>query len=220
MQNFHLNQEMSDKAQEFQSRLDKFSGKTFYFEYSSEYGLNLYPKNPDNVPVGGRGVTRRNWQQLESNFDQTLNERISVADSIIFFGNGLSLVPLDIKQRFPEKRVSIVDMVDFSELANFYLNNSDLINSVIKSYPEYASDLLSFFKNALELVEAEKRGEIRIFHHSLGASHIDMGMYDLGINCYGPPIDTLDEQLMSIAPNGSILFKPDRSPFQVINKSR
>lgn len=201
--------------------LEKISGDSFVFKYIPAFGINLYPRNNDNVPIGGSGVTMRSLDQILARFEDSLENEIEGSNSIIFFGNGLSLAPIELKRSAEEKRVTIVDMIDYQELVQTYYDNEELINRIAGSLkPSDREVFLNYFKNAILLLDAKERGEINIFRHSFGSEEIvDMGLYDLGINCFGPPSLTMPEQLLSIRPKGKIYYRGSLAGSDIITQS-
>jgi hypothetical protein len=200
--------------------LENISGNSFVFTYIQGFGINIYPRNIDNVPIGGSGITKRSLTQVLSRFDDSLREDLLKSSSVIFFGNGLSLAPIELKRSHIDKKISIVDMIDYEELERTYYENEQLIMDIARSLRQSdAESFLEIFRNAILLNFAQNNGEINIFKHSFGSGEIlDMGMYDLGINCFGPPSITIPEQLCSITPRGKIYYRGSLSKSSVINQ--
>lgn len=192
--------------------LEKISGRSFRFYFNRNNGFMMYPIAPEYIKIGGIGITNRNLSQviysLGGDNPDELKRAINYSDSIIFFGNGMSLAPLELKRRFPQKRVVVVDMIDYYEIVDIYINRRKTIRGINKCFPAYKLILLEYFTQAQALVAGSNNGSIEIYRHIFGTGNPPIvGNFDLGLNCYGPPEDTISEQLRLIGEKGVIYLR-------------
>lgn len=168
----------------------------FYSGLESLY-IELIPPIPCGLQ-GGVGITNRTIGQVEGIFPGLMN---TGGKKIVFIGNGASTVPLYfadavhsviINDAFPIK--PLYD--DLREIKRFSLQNNS-------PFP-----FLPIFESLERLLEGIRNGRLRKITHIFGTGNPPsaMGEADIIVNCHGPPISTLNEQLSLLDPGGSLFL--------------
>lgn len=147
-----------------------------------------------------------NSRSLESYDDEIpgiANKIKSETGKVVILGNGLSLVPVEIGERYLRGLVQtppvIVDLFDPRDLYTDLIRLKEMLDEKRLPNPwEY--DLL----NAQSLDDAIQRGAISYVHYFVGNGDPppEIQNADLVINCYGPSLRSLEEQVSLLSPTG------------------
>ena len=162
-----------------------------------------HPYNSDNRIHAV--VSHRHPDEAEKELPGIKKKLQQAADSqVAFYGNGLSTLPIwytQFKSLGSKNTPYVVDMLNLDYL---HEDTQRLLQILGKSkfMPKvsWKSDLES-------LLRSRDRGNIRLVQYLFGSKHLphELKSINLAINCVGPPLSTIDEQISTLALNGELI---------------
>lgn len=181
--------------------LSKYDEKleNFQFIYKDKKLLIHYSnQGNESKIIGGCGITSRSLDYLMDNYFPDLKLKMSKVDKgkIAFIGNGLSVAWKDFY------KPTIIDMINYEKLYNILI---DIKKEFKQNNIEIKIDnKINIIKKFLK--ENKKRNVI-IINYLFGSNNLPKNLesqFDLVINSFGPPTETLDEQLKLLSHKGEL----------------
>lgn len=167
--------------------------------------------NPETrFMVGGSGVSGRTAAQLEQAMPG-IGERLAAErGKIVFLGNGLSTVPVEVAEKGRKSEPPVVaDVFDYPAiLADF----KDLMMALTEDGVDVTQVpfLLDRIRNALVINKGIADGTIKAVNYIVGSGNPpeELKDADLIVNCYGPSATTtLSEQWSLLKPTGELWMR-------------
>ncbi len=159
----------------------------------------------DQENIGGRGVTSRSLSEVESELPGITKRLETKVGKVVFIGNGLSDAPLFLSSRYERGETMyppfIADALDYRQLMAELLSIEGGLKARGIRSPFYEET-----SNLRRLLSAVDSGTLVPVNYRFGLGHIpcEIRKASLVVNCHGPPISTLAEQLALIAPAGEL----------------
>ncbi|HET8670123.1 MAG TPA: hypothetical protein VFM05_05685, partial [Candidatus Saccharimonadales bacterium] len=166
--------------------------------------------------IGGAGITHRQLSRLEQEIPGIQEVLMSTAGKVVFLGNGLSTAPLELLElrRDNAPEIVLVDAIDYRLLqTDLHRLQASFDAALIESPPSLRNALV----RCNLIVKAESEGRLRIVSHIIG----DPGLppeardADIAVNVYGPPLTTIDEQLLTVKPEGKLYISGGMRPWPI-----
>lgn len=161
----------------------------------------------DQEGMGGTGIIGRWLEEIEQYLPGVAKRIETETGKIVFAGNGTSLVPDIVAQRYKLGHCSrppvIVDTIDYRLLLD------DL--GKLEQEAEVRRLPFVFFREAFNierLLALEAASHLAIVRYKIGSGVPPNALKgaSLVVNCNGPPLSTLEEQLAMLAPGGALYF--------------
>jgi hypothetical protein len=148
--------------------------------------------------IGGIGTTGRTREELEELIPGISGRLDTETGKIVFLGNGFSEVPVDLAKKFERGEISeppaVVDIIDYKLLARD-LNHlkREFENKGLSFIPELQK-ILDSLNTMVEQIDKNNLIAVR-YQFGSGTPPASLKGAHLGINTFGPPKSTLDEQM-------------------------
>jgi len=207
--------ESDDQLLDWYKKLVHFHKKADY-EKHEEYRQRLikdarYTKAREFT--GGYGITKRSIDVLQQELPGVEQMLAKAQGKILFLGNGLSEVPLIISSRYGKGKFReppiIVDMF------NYFLLDRDLelLSETIKQKGLPPLDrLVQSKQSTARLCEAIQKGSLKAVNYYFGQGNPPDSLVgaQLIINSYGPPSNTMGEQIGLLKIGGQLYTTYDK----------
>jgi hypothetical protein len=157
--------------------------------------------------LGGIGITKRLTAEIDSHLPGLSKRLERERGKIVFIGNGVSISPTGIARKYAKKQIDekpiIVDVFDYFDIL-------DDLNEVNRRFFDSGkeSPVHTELISLTELVYQIRKGNLEAVRYFFGSGEekVPETLKDssLVINCNGPPITTLDEQLTMLKIGGEL----------------
>ncbi len=187
------------------SQLDRLVSGYFGNSQTMDYtSLPLIRATKEGV-LGGCGVTARTIESTEEIMPGIQDRLDMERGKIVFPGNGLSNVPLIISGKYDERIVKappvIVDILDYQLLEQELSRVKSELDTAGLGY------LLTEHLDKLGALNgAHRAGKLLTVNYFFGKEAVpkELTNANLVVNCMGPPLTSISEQLFLLAPNGEL----------------
>jgi hypothetical protein len=155
--------------------------------------------------IGGIGITARTIEEIEKEIPGITSRLYSERGKVAFIGNGFSNVPVEYALRQGHKLGEAPIIIDMFDYEKVYVDLKRLSielaqKDVDRTFIEHN------LKCVKEIFKAIQREHIRSVKYFFGDKKLPSVLQNcsLVINCFGPPISTLDEQLDMLMVSGKL----------------
>jgi hypothetical protein len=174
-----------------------------FFNYESASRSLHFAANKERL--GGKGITDRYLDEIDGILPGIKKRVFQEEGKIVIPGNGLSDVPCLLAERYQRgklhERPVILDVFSYPTLLHD-LNEINHVFEVNALLPPAQSDVRSL----TPIVEYIHSGDLIALQYYFGSGKVpsEAKQANLVINCHGPRLETLDEQLALLAPGGEL----------------
>jgi len=155
--------------------------------------------------IGGIGITARTIEEIEKEIPGITSRLYSEKGKVAFIGNGFSNVPVEYSLKHDSRLEDTPIIVDMFDYEKAYMDLKRLSVEIAHT------DIDKKFINhnlicAKEIFKAIQREYIRSVTYFFGDKKPPSVLKNcsLVVNCFGPPISTLDEQLDMLMVGGKL----------------
>lgn len=195
----------SDPLAEAVNNFEATSGVSIVWHPGMECFLTFNPSNSDSL-IGGSGITARTGEEVEDLLPGITDSVLRANGKVDILGNGLSTAPLDFLKtahaRGQQLQLTLVDCFDYRLLRH----DLTAFQSLLASYGQHEAGLDFQLSQCVKLCDALDAGELTALVHKMGSGPLPDQLLGaaLVLNCHGPNMSTLDEQLACLAPGGRL----------------
>lgn len=163
--------------------------------------------------IGGVGITSRNIEDVNRMFTSEFPALLAWADKITVIGNGLSILPLEIKQTHPDKTVVGGDLLNYRLVLrdlNMFIQmwQRQFPQLPLPSYITKTKEVVTQLLDNEQLLDQFTVAQPYRFSSANSAEGIPTELLDtnLALNIMGPPLTTLHQQLAMLEPGNGVLL--------------
>jgi len=169
-------------------------------------------KSKENI--GGFGITARGLDELEEVIPGVSEELLSQQGKIVFVGNGLSTAPVEILQKLGTSAAPEIVLVDLFDYGALHQDLKRLKEQFDQKGVQWPNDLNDKLIKSAALVEQIKLGKVKTVKYILGDGNPpeEMRNADLMVNSFGPPEQTLHEQIQCLKVAGRLFTSSRELP--------
>jgi hypothetical protein len=157
--------------------------------------------------IGGFGITWRTIAELEEDLPTITESLLKERGKIVFLGNGFSDVPLLVAKRYQAGLVKVppvvVDIFDYNlVLEDFEIIKDGFLSKNISS----PRPMAECHAKVSRLVKAANQGDLQLIRYYVGSGNVPDQIKEasLLINCFGPNIRSIKEQLSMLGKDGEL----------------